>query len=146
MKKTIYSIVLTLALIVSTVTVYASNDTANEYEYSNLEQMTQTEVVEFSKSLVEAVLSNDKTPVNGYTNLFTSDVLTKIYGYIVNNDVSGNIQSIVVDWVYPKYSSTGDSIIMLNAKIQNNSYNNLYLFELHINADGKIYGYNVWAY
>ena len=143
MKKTIYSVVIALLLVVSAIEVYASD---SKELPSNLEVMTQTDVDEFSRSVVEAVLSNNKSCMSNYVDCFTNESLTKVYGYIVNNNIDGSIQSVVSDWVYPKYSATGDSVIMLNAKIQNNGYNELYLFELHINADGKVYGYNVWAY
>ena len=143
MKKTIYSIVLAITLIASTVRIYAAD---LEEMPSNLEVMTHTEINEFSRSVIESVILNDKSYMAEYVDCFTNESLNKIYGLVVNNDINGSIQSIVADWVYPKYSSTGDSVIMINVKLQSNVYNELYLFELHINADGKIYGYNVWAY
>lgn len=145
MKKTIYSIALTIVLLVSTISVYA-NDTSTEVVYSNLEEMSNNEIDKACESIVKSVLGNDKSHMSKYVNCFTNEALTKIYTFVVNNEISGNIQSIVVDWIYPKYSSTSDSVMMLNAKIRQETYNNLYMFEFHINSEGKIYDYNVWAY
>lgn len=145
MNKTIYSIILAITLLVSTVSIYA-NDKSNDIVYSNLEEMSNNEIDKACAVLVKSVLNNDKSSMVKYVDCFTNEALTKIYTFIVNNEISGDVQSIVVDWVYPKYSSTYDSVMLLNVKIRQNTYNNLYLFEFHINYSGKIYDYNVWAY
>lgn len=146
MKKSIYSIVLAVVLLVSTIKVYADDTVSLELRTINLEEMTSDEIDNFSKAILDSTLSNNKEAIAKYANCFTDEKLTKIYEFITNNNISGTVQSMVVDWVYPKYSNTGDSVLMLNAKIQLSGYNELYLFEFHINADGKIYGYNIWTY
>ena len=136
MKKAIYSIILTVVLLVSSARVYASN----------IENMSDSEIEKLGNVVLESVLSRDSTPIENYANCFTNETLEKLLNYINNNRISGNIQSTVIDWVHTSYSSTEDSVMMINVKVENNGYNELYLFEFHINAEGKIYGYNVWAY
>lgn len=136
MKKAIYSVILTVVLLVSSVRVYASN----------IENMSDSEIEKLGDAVLESVLSRDSTPIENYANCFTNETLEKLLNYINTNRIYGNIQSTVIDWVCTSYSSTEDSVMMINVKVENNGYNELYLFEFHINAEGKIYGYNVWAY
>lgn len=136
MKKAIYSVILTVVLLVSSVRVYASN----------IENMSDSEIEKLGNAVLESVLSRDSKHIENYVNCFTNETLEKLLNYINTNRIYGNIQSTVIDWVCTSYSSTEDSVMMINVKVENNGYNELYLFEFHINAEGKIYGYNVWAY
>lgn len=136
MKKAIYSVILTVVLLVSSVRVYASN----------IENMSDSEIEKLGNAVLESVLSRDSKHIENYANCFTNETLEKLLDYINTNRIYGNIQSTVIDWVHTSYSSTEDSVMMINVKVENNGYNELYLFEFHINAEGKIYGYNVWAY
>ena len=63
-------------------------------------------------------------------------------------DITGIISEKAIDIVTPQDSETSDTVLMCNIRLSNNEniYNKIYLFEFHINADGKIYGYNIWTY
>lgn len=148
MKKIGYSIIIIIALAISTVSVKASETETEiiEVRTTNVEDMTDSEVTELSKYVVNSIVDKSISSMKQYNDCFTNEALTQIQWYVTNNKISGTPSNIVSDWVYPEYSTTGDSVLMINAKIQNENFNNLYLVELHINKDGKIYGYNVWAY
>lgn len=98
--------------------------------------------------LIHAIVNNKQQFLYDNTTLFDNTAYDKIKDYIQNNFIKGDIGEVVVDYVESSKSSTGDHVLMVNTKIwyDEQSYNKIYLFELHINSDGDIYGYNVWAY
>lgn len=149
MKKSLYSIILSIILIVSTITVYASeteNTEEIELRTTNVEQMTNDEINQFCKDITSAIKDKSSKEIEEYNECFDSDTLSKFNSFILSNNIQGEVSSIVTDWVYPQYSQTEDSLMLMNIKVQLDSYNELYLFEFHINSEGKIYGYNIWAY
>lgn len=112
----------------------------------NVEQMTYDEVTEFSQVIAEALINDDKKALNNYVGCFTSSAMATMNDYIDNNSISGSLSMIVTDWIYPKYSNSGDSVMMINFKVQNSNYNEVCMIELHINSEGSIYGSNIWMY
>lgn len=115
----------------------------------NIEEMSKAECDKLMEEFIRAVMNNDVSFVESYADIFEDGTKREIYEYIESNDIGGEgIENLVVDFTYPDNSSTGDTVIMANVKIwyDGYKYNLLYLFELHINAQGDIYGYNTWVY
>lgn len=93
------------------------------------------------------ILKHDESSLQTKLQYFTNDCFYDVSQYTKNNKVESTIiPELVIDYTTPSNSSTGDTVIMANAKVQYKSYNKVYLFEFHVNQDGKIYGYNVWIY
>lgn len=153
MKKTIYSIIIALSLIVccTPINVFASSDKSDKSEKSeisteNIEDMTYLECKQVADYMISDIIAGRNENLSTYEKLFTEDAITEFLSYIDKSNVKGTVSSVVIDWVYPEYSSSEDSVMFINYKVYDGSYNNVYLLELHINKSGKIYGYNVWAY
>lgn len=93
------------------------------------------------------ILKHDEASLQTKSQYFTNDCFYDVLQYTKNNKVESTvIPELVVDYTTPSNSSTGDTVIMANTKVYYKSYNKLYLFEFHVNQDGKIYGYNIWVY
>lgn len=141
MKKYIkYLITLTLVIMCLTPTF------ANDIKVDNLEHTSIREVNELFYELTDGIINHNSLVLAN--DIFTPEVKRDLSILLVNNTIGGTINNVVVDFTYPENSSTGDTVIMVNSKIsyEDGKYNKLYLFEYHVNADGKIYGYNMWVY
>jgi len=150
-KQRVMSIVLVVIMVIvcfgSLLTVKASSESA--IQVSNIEDLSKDECEDLFKTLLIAIVNHDINFMNQYVGVFTPECYNDMYQYIQNNDIGSNvISNVTLDFTYPDESSTGDSVVMLNTKVwyDNQTYNNLYLFEFHINSSGDIYGYNIWAY
>lgn len=140
-KKITYIILITIMLTLSIET------NASEYVVNTikLDRCTQSELVEFGYNIAEHYI-NGVDIDNKYIELLSVDVNREINS--IKNTNNMKISNIVVDRIYPDKSTTGDTVLMVNIKAwdQEQTYNNLYMMELHVNRDGKIYGYNIWTY
>lgn len=139
-KKIIITILLVLTLTSIIVVAYEDNT-----QNINFEKCSTGDLNRFANAIMDYYLNSNNT-ISNYIGVIDSDVFREMN----DNSLKLNckIATIVVDRVYPNNSSTGDLVILINTKVwdQEQTYNNLYLMELHVNRDGKIYGYNIWAY
>ena len=118
---------------------------ANDF---NVEHMTMRESNGMVADIAYGIITNNTSYISNYANYFEPDCYSELYEYTMSNDLQfESIINSVIDFTYPDNSSTGDSVIMCNTKIvYTNNYTGMCLFEYHINALGKIYGYNIWVY
>lgn len=147
MKKTIYYVLCLILTIFSIENIIYASEQYNET--INLEQMHKNDCDKTIINIVNAIVNNDTQYIYDNSEMFETNCLYKLDETIRNYKVEGNkLSNIVIDFTYPENSSTGDSVIMVNTLIwkADKSYNLAYLFEFHINKDGKIYGYNIWVY
>lgn len=111
---------------------------------TNIEKMNIKEINSLMYNLTDSYIEHNTDTID--TSIFTDNIIGDIINYTNSNNIGGEIRNIVVDFTYPDNSSTGDTVIMVNTKVKYSEYDKLYLFEYHINADGKIYGFNAWVY
>lgn len=144
------ALLIAMTLMISLATNVSVNATeANEtidIDFNNTDALTCNTVI---KDIVYSIISHNADNMNKYVAAFSTDTYTDITNYIANNNIEvSSLSDITVDYIYPDKSSTGDTVIMANAKAWNKeqTYNMLYLFEFHVNSVGDIYGYNVWVY
>lgn len=138
-------IVCTLIVGIMLSTNIANADSKN----NNIEKMTKSELKSNIINIIDAAVNNNDSKILEYKDLFTDDSLERFRRGVVNqNIIDGIISGAVIDIVTPQNSETMDTVLMCNIRLANNSniYNEICLFEFHINEDGKIYGYNVWTY
>lgn len=113
-------------------------------DFNNIETRTCRNEV---SDIILDILKHDESSLNVKAQYFTNDCFAEVIEYTKENDINSSIVSeLVVDYTTPSNSSTGDTVIMANTKIQYKQYNKLYMFELHVNKEGKIYGFNAWVY
>lgn len=146
-NKCILSILIIVA--VSAVTLGTLKVNATSQEKVNFETMSKTETEQIIRSIVGVTVSKDASWFDANYMYFTNPCFDKIKNYASNNNIIGDVISeVVVDFTYPENSTTGDTVIMANTRVwaNGNTVNCVYLFEFHINSDGLIYGYNIWAY
>lgn len=147
MKKAIYSLVITMAIALSSITVYASS--GENINTINIEQLSSKELNDAMVDIIESALNQDDEAVLECREYFTNNSFEDYRRNIVNSGIlSGTLVEKAFDIVTPSNSDTDDTVIMCNIRISDNVtiYNKLYLFEFHINEAGSIYGFNVWAY
>jgi hypothetical protein len=129
---------------VSMSTVHAMTDTTAV----DLSNCTKTEAEDFMEEFICAIMNKDKTFMESHRHQL-NNVYDLLYGYVTNNNVGGDgIIDMDVDVSNYSGNSTNDTVYMVNVKIDydNNSYNKVYLYELHVDEFGVIYAYNVWVY
>lgn len=138
MKKAL----LILSLIMS---LSVSSTFANEY---NLGQMNYNAMNKIITDIVTGVNEGSVEKVEHYAMYMTSDVYEGLTRDINDKFLSGSIGTIAIDTITVDNSSDYDDVIMVNIKVwsEGQTYNKLYLYEFHVNKDGKIYGYNAWLY
>lgn len=145
MKKNITNIILVMILCIT----MSFNSYASETKVSSLEQMDMTECNNFVMQLVLDILNNKTDFIENNTAYFTENEYNEFKSYANSNKIMGDkIGQLVIDTTYPNNSSTADTVIMANIKVlsDDQACNMIYLLELHINRDGKIYGHNIWVY
>lgn len=145
-KCSLSMLIITAISVVMLGVIKANATTQNKI---NFETMSKAETEQTIRSIVGVIVSNDASWIDNNYMYFTSPCFDKIKGYASNNNIIGDVISdVVVDFTYPENSTTGDTVIMANTRIwaNGNTVNCVYLFEFHINSEGLIYGYNVWAY
>ena len=141
-KTTLASLIMCLAIIsLSSIHAEASSNVIS------LEKTTLSQCKDTMTNIINAVIEKDSNKLSEYSNLFVFDSFDKLSKYTTNNGINcDSMSSIAIDFTYPDNSSTGDTVIMCNTKLEYSNYNKLYLFEFHVNKDGLIYGYNIWQY
>lgn len=142
MKNIIKTLIIVCLIVATTLTIYATpGDSIENMDYWLAKS-------EFERITSDIVLNTGKID----KDLATPEARQRINEFIKNNKINeksyGKLVDTTLDFTYPEDSSTGDTVVMINAKIEylNGKYNKLYLFEYHINAEGKIYGFNAWVY
>lgn len=142
------SVIATMAIIAITTLVFTKTVIADT-QHTNIEKMTMNEMNSSIMGIISSAIDSNDTELLNYKDLFTEDCLEKYRRNIVNtNLITGILSEKAIDIVKPQDSETSDTVLMCNIRLCNNEniYNKIYLFEFHINTDGKIYGYNIWAY
>lgn len=134
-------LILSVIMIVSSFIVVSASETKQQ---NNLEKMTIRELNSVFYNITDCYINHTKG--NLPFELMTEEASKNIKDFTENNDINGEIRNTIVEFTYPDNSSTGDTVIMVNSKIKYEGYDKIYLFEYHINADGKIYGFNTWVY
>lgn len=144
-KKTIISIMLVLILMTNNV-VYAS-DKKEDANTNNLETMDDIKRADIIYDIIESILEHDISRLNKNNKYITDDTYNILSSYVLANTIgTGNISDYMIDTSGVSQSSTVDYVILANLKINYEENNMMYLFEFHINANGLIYGYNIWVY
>lgn len=144
MKKHLLLIISLITILSFTSVVYADN--------KSLEKATESDCNLTINSICRAIISNNKDTLLENSDYFEnstykSSAYKSVYDFMSNNDIDGTCSNIVIDTTYPNNSSTGDFVIMANCKVNvKQGYNLVYLFEFHVNKDGRIYGFNAWVY
>lgn len=138
MKK-ILCIIVTLSILMCTIVVSA--------EEPNLERMDRAKCSSTMQSICSAIINSDEQLLLENTAYFETSAYQSVFNFIEKDSIQGSIIDNSIEFTYPDKSSTGDSVIMMNYKLSiGNGYNVIYLFEFHINSNGKIYGFNAWEY
>ncbi len=140
--------VLCLLVVTLTVCILTVNASAEEHNQSNnLEKMNRTECNSIIQSISTSIINNNAQSLSANSDYFEPQAYKSVIDFINRDSVKGSIIDSIIEFTYPDYSSTGDSVVMANYKLSiGNKHNILYLFEFHINKDGKIYGFNAWEY
>ena len=147
--KTRVLIIVTIVLIASQFNIVRATTNNSEQTNINLETLSEIDRKEYMNNIFKAIYNKDNTYILNNTALFTEDCYEKLLEYIESNNIDSSvIGDVVIDTITVNDSSTGDCVVMLNAKIWygDQEYNKVYLLEFHINAEGRIYGYNIWVY
>ena len=143
MRKVLCLLVVTLTVCI--LTVNASAEWHNQS--NNLEKMNRTECNSIIQSISTSIINNKAQSLSANSDYFEPQAYKSVIDFINRDSVKGSIIDYIIEFTYPDYSSTGDSVVMANYKLSiGNKHNILYLFEFHINKDGKIYGFNAWEY
>lgn len=148
-KASIILVLMSVVLISNTNILNIKASENQEVMNYNLETMQKIDRDDYIRNIFKAIYNKDITYIQNNTALFTEDCYDKLIQYIETSNInSNNISDTVIDSITVENSSTGDFVIMLNTKIwyENQEYNKLYLTEFHINANGRVYGYNIWVY
>ena len=139
MKKHCLLWVIISVLIISTITAYADEP--------SLERMDRAKCSSIMQSICSAIINSNEQALLSNTAYFETSAYQSVYNFIEKRSVQGNVIDSSIEFTYPDNSSTGDSVIMMNYKLSvGGGYNVLYLFEFHVNSNGKIYGFNAWEY
>ncbi|MBO5388940.1 MAG: hypothetical protein J6A59_12590 [Lachnospiraceae bacterium] len=114
----------------------------------NFETLTYREQSQIILDIVTSVSQGVTDGIENSAPYMTEQVYTDLVNDSNDKVIQGSIGQLAVDTIDIINSSTGDTVVMANIKVwsQAQTYNNLYLYEFHINKDGKIYGYNLWVY
>lgn len=147
MKRKINLILLIFIMIISLNTEVKA-DNKIELSSTNIEQLSNKEIIDFMDLLMNTVINKNANDFIQYKEYFTEETYNDFMQYIKSNDVYGSLKTRALDFVNVQDSNTGDSVIMANYEIitLNSEYSLAYLYEFHVNSEGKIYGYNVWVY
>lgn len=150
--KSKLKIIITITLVIMTGIFYSQINTVkaneNKLRTTNVEKMNTDEVRKMTDDIISGILENDASSISKYSQCLTSEVDSQLNKYTANNNLKGSIIERIIDYIDTKNSDTEDYVIMVNTRLQlaKAGYNELVMFEFHVNKDGKIYGYNVWAY
>lgn len=143
----IIAVVLIILMIVGSVAPVFAAETSKDVNLNNINGEEQQEII---KDIAKDIVYNKYESFRLKSMYFAGNgCFEKLYKYIQENDIgSDGIINMVIDTVGVGESATGDTVAMVSLKLGYNSdsYNKLYMIEMHIDANGDIYGYNIWAY
>ena len=109
--------------------------------------MNRTECNSIIQSISTSIINNNLKSLSANSDYFEAPAYKSVADFINRDSVKGSIIDSIIEFTYPDNSSTGDSVVMANYKLSiGNKHNILYLFEFHINKEGRIYGFNAWEY
>lgn len=111
-----------------------------------LETATTQEIDAFMTEVVYTINTKDKDRLAKLEINFESDTYASFYRYVTIMGLNGSIVTNQTDCIKPEDSTDGDFVVMTAVKAQYYGKDVLYMIELHCNAGGKIYGYNIWTY
>lgn len=113
----------------------------------NFEESSQYKVNNMILDLVKSTVNGDTSFVYNNITMFAGDTLSQYCDAINKVKFGSNIiKKYTIEETLPANSSTGDTVIMANVTLDCGSETEAWLFEYHINLDGDIYGFNIWAY
>lgn len=145
-KNILYAIITILLVIICSNLIVKANKQDYKFSSNNVEQLSRKEKEKLSDILADNILMN-RTDLDVVSYFFEKETFDKFSNLCRKSNIEGVMIQKAVDIVEPKDSSTGDTVIMANYKVNYSDMKNiLFCMELHVNRDGKIYGYNIWAY
>lgn len=147
MRKVISLLAVTLTVCILTLNASAEEHDQLHKKFYNLEKMNRTECNSIIQSISTSIINNNLKSLSANSDYFEAQAYKSVADFINRDSVKGSIIDSIIEFTYPDNSSTGDSVVMANYKLSiGNKHNILYLFEFHINKEGRIYGFNAWEY
>ena len=115
---------------------------------NNLFSVSDTEFKRICSALTYSIIDKGSESLPMYQKYFTDDAFKSFLIVANSNSFNGSAVESQIDTVHIDNSDTKDTVVMYNIKIKpyNKNINVLMMLEMHINRDGLIYGFNVWAY
>lgn len=143
MKKAIALISMCCLLFTSFITVDAAKITKMGITKRELDEVIKV----ISENMVFDVMTSEELGL--YRNYFegvefqhVSEILTSVK----ENGDTANLQSYQSIYCNADSTSTKDTVVFADMKVNYGEYNLMYLIEFHIDNDGYIYGHNIWVY
>ena len=147
MRKMLSLLAVTLTVCILTLNASAEEHDQLHKKVYNLEKMNRTECNSIIQSISTSIINNNLKSLSANSDYFEAPAYKSVADFINRDSVKGSIIDSIIEFTYPDNSSTGDSVVMANYKLSiGNKHNILYLFEFHINKEGRIYGFNAWEY
>ena len=153
-KLMIISEIIVLILVSST-TVLASNlNSNNTMTIMNIQkEILDKEFVELTTLLLTGTENEFETKVNefndrGYIVYAKANELKTLKSHIQERlqlSSTASLSNYQIYYSEANNNSTKDTTIIVDTKINCGNYNLLVMVEYHINNEGAIYGFNVWA-
>lgn len=127
--------------------IFNSKQLNKDKEY-NVEKMSDSQIEDMCITIVNGMLDNKKENIDKFREFMTEDTYSEILQVLKSKKYKGSLGDISFNIINTENSETKDYVIMFNFKVQPKdlSYNTCNLMELHVNKDGKIYGFNIWNY
>lgn len=106
-------------------------------------------------SVIEVIASNmtfevmNSETLGQYRNYFEGVEFQNVSSILTSEKANGdtaNLQSIQIIYCNADSTTTKDTVVFADMKVNYGEYNLMYLVELHIDNDGYIYGHNIWVY
>ena len=142
MKKFI-AILSICVMMVSSITVNAAKITQMGITKAQLDN-----VIEVIASNMTFEVMNSET-LGQYRNYFEGVEFQNVSSILTSEKANGdtaNLQSIQIIYCNADSTTTKDTVVFADMKVNYGEYNLMYLVELHIDNDGYIYGHNIWVY
>ena len=119
-----------------------------EKSIGSLDSMTKNEMYDTFKNITTAIVTRDETRLYEYSKYFSTQTMEQLVDYSKTLRADDLPTDFCIDYTGPSYSSTGDTVILVNFKIWSSdaTTNTVYLYEFHINDSAQIYGYQIWVY
>lgn len=122
----------------------------------NAAKLTQMEITKAQlDSVIEVIASNmtfevmNSETLGQYRNYFEGVEFQNVSSILTSEKANGdtaNLQSIQIIYCNADSTTTKDTVVFADMKVNYGEYNLMYLVELHIDNDGYIYGHNIWVY